>query len=312
MKAFKASKKLFLVLFVIALASATILAHYTNISTYSSAYVAYAEAQISAKQEFARVHRELDRDLKIDPNVQSLMYDDIMADETLDYSQREAKLNEIGYYTFSYQEQPSTLSGSQDMEFQIVYVTYNSADDTWKVGANIRWYDSANRETGIPGSSALGFSVGQKFNVGGEDYAGVLLSNIVGDTSGVSIKSSTMRISGDNTTDYTNPNRVPMVDSIGGAVFGFQDYTTITKTWVDWWNPFVQHYEYAHSVVLSAVSLIFSSNFANIHGNLTGYYGHTWEDVKLNSIGFQTNGFNFGWSSSSGNWDAKSGFDVQF
>jgi len=57
MKALYSFKRLLVVLFVVALASTAILVHYNKTSTYSNEYIAYAEAQIASKQEFARTHQ---------------------------------------------------------------------------------------------------------------------------------------------------------------------------------------------------------------------------------------------------------------
>ena len=286
---------------MVALASATILAHFQKTSTYSPEYIAYAEAQIAAKQEFAKAHMNLNRDLAIDEDVRAEMHSTIMADETLSSEERESQLNAIGFYTFQ-EAKPATSSNA--ILFSNVSIQYDNFSGNWTIQNSILWKDAQSRDAL---SSTTWPTAGQIYNIGSENYAGILLTDTYGDSSGLSVVSTLLSLKGYDNVINENPNRFPGVTASHGVMFKYQDNLKVLT--VDFWGSYT--YQFNDNQISTWVT--YNSNFANVHGNAVGAYGHTWDNTQLNSIGFGLDGsVSFGWATSGNRWDVISPTDEHF
>jgi hypothetical protein len=140
---------------------------------------------------------------------------------------------------------------------------------------------------------------GKRYSVGSDDSVGIILTNVEGSTSGLAYVKGNGECYWNSDTNRNENRNTKILSSKDGAIFDINDEALITKVTLWTW------YEYVYIGHGFETSVTYNGAFANISGNATFMYGHTWEEVTINGISI-AGGFGVNWSSSSGAWDVQS------
>lgn len=264
----------------------------------ASTLTAEATANIKAKQDFASKHT-LNRVELTDEElvIRGSKFDQLLRDNTLTTEEKEVELNAIGYYTFGNgvdNSQPDTKSGA-NVYMNKVGIVYNSNNDTWTLSANGYWKSPDDWDT----VDVFPWTYDKRSAIGSWDTVGILLQRLTGDTSGLRLISGYGRMENDRWNTQNNTRSGAVSNSLNGASFETDDYQVVSESSI--FNYKVRYV--GHNFM---TSVTYSSEFANISGNALFFYAHTWEDVKLNSVSVGSDSVGFGWSGTSGRWNALS------
>ncbi|GKX30274.1 hypothetical protein SH1V18_27540 [Vallitalea longa] len=191
-----------------------------------------------------------------------------------------SKVKEYGIYVLV-DEKPEKLilnSTLNDIEVSKPMISYNSYDDIWYVNAGGYW----NSEYAFKKDRTWSISSGRyKYEIGNLDVAGIALSNVKGDTTGVYIQDSYLiRGDQDGLSHDNKINNIVSSDDLGGIAIAFQD----------------AYDDYRDSCIgyRWAMQAEYSKEFGNISCNIKGFYAHTFKSSKINGISFGVSGKNFG------------------
>ena len=301
-------KKLLVLSMVLALSISAMLGvvtYNTNVAQASELTVQQM-ATIKAKQDFAKYHLDnAPRLTKSQLSNREDMFYEIVRDDNLNEVDKELLLNQFGYYTFEVQGTKQSRFDTSDVVFSPVKITFDSVSNTWILNSNFALNNLPSFNLGLNWPN-----VGDEYSYGSNDYAGILLQGTYGDSNGLSIVSGgklTVVSAHSSIANKDYYNRDANVESRYGAVYPYRDYHRITGV-----GFLALTYSYTYNTLGSYVSVVYNSNFANMHGNAVVYYGHTREDVYITGVGVGVVDISISWSKSSGYFDIMSNSDTPF
>ncbi|MHB8963124.1 MAG: hypothetical protein ACYC5K_08220 [Saccharofermentanales bacterium] len=218
----------------------------------------------------------------------------ILNDGGIDDKTRFTLLEEIKVYLFIPSTETATLaSEAANVSLAKPTVFYDSMLNRWIVSASGYWksYSYLSGELDPPAWKwIIGFSVGDTWNVGGYEAAGIALTNTSGSSAGLLRTSGYGRLSSSGSQAVINSNSCTANDKYG-AVFMMQDYSYVTSAYYYFgWQIQVRYIGYYFNAVVE-----YNSNFANWHGTAKLYYAHTWSTSSISSIGVSSSGASASW-----------------